>query len=191
MEAAGVALAVPGLFSLCIDIVERYQAYKDFGVESRSAVSRFEADKVRLKRWAEEVGIQDGNFSDRHDLRLDREDIQKAIKGILKTSCEIFAVTERTASQLHVSAECAGNPIPSVADTVDYPKWNTKAVPSASISASIRAGLGWTLKRRSRFLNQVDMFNKVVDSLYSLVPPNQIAKLAGAEGNIGESILAS
>jgi len=56
---------------------------------------------------------------------------------------------------------------------------------------SIKAGLGWTLKRRSRFLNQVDMFNKVVDSLYGLVPPNQILKMAGAEGNIGESVLAS
>ena len=191
MEAAGVALAVPGLFSVCMDIVERYQAYKDFGIEARSAVSRFEADKIRLKRWAEDVGIQDGNFSDCHDPRLDREDIQKAIKGILKTSCEIFAVTERTASQLHVPSECADSPSPSVTDTVDYRKRKIEALPSTSISASIKAGLGWTLRRRSRFLNQVDMFSKVVDSLYSLMPPSQIPKLAGAEGKIGESVLAS
>ena len=190
MEAAGVALAVPGLFSVCMDIVERYQAYKDFGIEARSAVSRFEADKIRLKRWAEEVGIQDGSFSDCHDLRLDREDIQKAIKGILKTSCEIFAVTERTVSQLHVPAECAGNLSPNIIDTDDYCKRNIKAPPSTSISASIKAGLGWTLKRRSRFLNQVDMFNKIVDALYGLVPPNQKLKLTGAEGNIGETVWA-
>ena len=69
MEAAGRGIGVAGLvglFNTCVDIIERVDSYKDVGGESRSLLARFEADRVRLRRWGQIVGL-DKHQPDDHD----------------------------------------------------------------------------------------------------------------------------
>ncbi|KAF2182976.1 hypothetical protein K469DRAFT_584627 [Zopfia rhizophila CBS 207.26] len=146
MEAVGLAVGIPSLLSACMDVLERIEAYKEFGVESRHAVAQFEADKLRLKKWANGVGISDGKWKEIHDPRLKNYDLEVAVKRILNCACEIFDAAERTREKA---------------------KNNNKA----PLPTSIRGGLGWAFRRRGKFKNQVEMFRGVVDTLYNLVPP--------------------
>jgi len=36
---------VASLFSVCLDVIDKVDSYKDFGVKSRSIIAQFEADK--------------------------------------------------------------------------------------------------------------------------------------------------
>lgn len=168
MEIAGLAVGIPGLFSAWMDSLERIEAYKEFGVESRHEIAQFEADKLRLKKWANEVGISDGKWKEMHDPRLKDHDLVAAVKGILNSACEIFDATERTRSRLRIDADENNKSFP---DIPGVPMETTKNKKKESSSMSIRGGLGWAFKRRGKFTNQVDMFRKVVDTLYTLVPP--------------------
>lgn len=60
MEPIGLAVGVlglAGLFSACLDAVERFDSWKHFSEESRTLSSRWETQKVRIKRWGQAVGI--------------------------------------------------------------------------------------------------------------------------------------
>lgn len=168
MEIVGLAVGIPSLLSACMDTLERIEAYKEFGVESRHVIAQFEADKLRLKRWANEVGISDGKWKEMHDPWLKNHDLVAAVKKILNSACEIFDATERTRSQLRIDSEENNEPFP---DIPGFPMGKTKNKEKESSAMSIRGGLGWAFKRRGKFANQVDMFRTDVDMLYNLVPP--------------------
>lgn len=145
MEIGGVASGISGLFGACMDVLERIEADKEFGLESQRAVTQFKADKLRLKKWANGVGISDENWKEIPDARLKDHDLEDAVKEILQSTCEVFNGTQHTPSQLHIGFET-----------------------DKRLSSDMP---GWTIKRRGEFVNQVDIFRKVVDTLYDLIPP--------------------
>ncbi|PIG89754.1 ankyrin [Aspergillus arachidicola] len=66
MEPAGLAVGVIGLFGLfntCLDVANKYDEWKDFGSESRCLTAQFEAQKLRLQKWGEAVGVEDESVS--------------------------------------------------------------------------------------------------------------------------------
>lgn len=69
MEAAGLAAGILSLYNACIDITTRFDAYKNFEVESQVTTTYFEALKVKLQDWADGVGIRNGELVDDHDSR--------------------------------------------------------------------------------------------------------------------------
>ncbi|KAJ0358407.1 hypothetical protein COL26b_014494 [Colletotrichum chrysophilum] len=78
MEPVGLAVGVAGLaglFSTCLEAVQRVASYKNYGRDSRSLAAQFDADKHRLEQWGQAVGIKDGKLSDTHHPALD--DAQK------------------------------------------------------------------------------------------------------------------
>lgn len=58
MEAIGFAVGIAGLFSTCMDVVEKVNIYKDFEANSSALAAVFRADKLYLEQWASKVGIQ-------------------------------------------------------------------------------------------------------------------------------------
>ena len=38
-------VGLAGLFSVCLDVIDKVDSYKDYGVESRSILAQFDADK--------------------------------------------------------------------------------------------------------------------------------------------------
>ncbi|KAL5349551.1 hypothetical protein ACLOAV_005846 [Pseudogymnoascus australis] len=74
MEAVGLVIGIAGLaglFNTCLDLVDKANSYKDYGHESRSIVAQFEADKLLFRRWAQNVGIEEGNPKGNHHSALD------------------------------------------------------------------------------------------------------------------------
>jgi len=151
-----------------MDVLERIEAVKEFGVESRHVVTQFESDKLRLKKWANDVGISDEKWKEMPDPRLRDRDLEEAVKNVLQSVCEIFDGTQHTRSQLHIDSEAEDGLFP------DIPAFRSRATNiknKAPSPVSVRDRLGSTIKSNGKFINQVDIFRKVVDTLYDLIPP--------------------
>src|SRR5277367_1689982 len=99
MEAIGLAVGVAGLaglFSTCLDVVDKVDSYRDYGFESRSIVAQFEADKLLFQKWAQSVGIDKGKLKDTHHRDLDNPETVSMVERILSSIQEIFSRTEGT-----------------------------------------------------------------------------------------------
>ena len=170
MEAAGLAVGIASLFTACLEVLERVDAYKDFDVESHHALALFDAGKARLQRWGAEMDISGGRLKDPHDPRLDNPEINLVIRKLLDNAIEIFAEAESTRSRLHNSTEGEPKgPLDLQGDPKAQPLKRTKSYGPSLVKDRLR----WALRSRGRFINHVDMLNKVVDSLHSLVPLDQ------------------
>ena len=168
MEITGLVIGVAAVFNVCIDVLERIDSYRDFGTDSGQTVARFEADKIRLQEWADDVGISDGKMRDMHHNRLDRPEIVSVVKTILYYIRELFDATEHTQAQLRLPANIAD----STSLALHGPfRSDMKAKRKAHSSISVRSGIGWALKSKAKFITQVEKFEVLVDKLYALVPP--------------------
>ena len=165
---AGLSLGIPSLFSACMDILQRMEAYKDLRVEASHAIVQFDADKLRLQKWSKEVGISDGEWNQKRDPRLQDPDLEVVIKKILYSICEIFDATELTRSQLRIKSGPEDRPYPDLPDS-----FTEHANKENSSSLSKKGGIGLFIKHKGKFTNQVDMLKKIVDMLYNLVPPTK------------------
>jgi hypothetical protein len=173
MEAIGLAAGIAGLaglFSTCLDIIDKVDSYRDYGFESRSIVAQFEADKIIFQKWAQSVGIDKGKSKDTHHKDLDNSEIALMVERILSSIQEIFSKTDGTISSLH-SVSVAG------------PKSSQESAPFSHGSAqnqkfqvpmSRRHRIGWALKGKVKFIAQIQQFGALVQRLHSLVPPDAI-----------------
>lgn len=74
MEPVGLAVGIAslaGLFSVCLDVIDKVDSYRDIVFDSRSLVTQFEADKLLFHTWARKVGLDKGKLNDNHHESLD------------------------------------------------------------------------------------------------------------------------
>ncbi len=64
-------VGLAGLFSVCLDVIDKVDSYKDYGVESRSIIAQFDADKHLFTKWAQDVGIDKDKLKNSHHGLLD------------------------------------------------------------------------------------------------------------------------
>ncbi|KAI9792435.1 MAG: hypothetical protein M1816_002319 [Peltula sp. TS41687] len=86
MEIAGLAVGIAGLaglFSACMESIERIESYRNFGHDSRHINDRFDADKLLFQRWATEVGISGGKLQAVHHVDLDNAAVLSMVQRIL------------------------------------------------------------------------------------------------------------
>jgi hypothetical protein len=164
MEAAGFAVGIAGLaglFSACLEAVNRAQNYRSFASDAKALDLQFAATKVRLENWGRAVGILDLELADdghddtpRHHPALDDAQTQKAtleIFGFVKEICESAGggkLRLGVVDPLQVS---------------DLPKEH---------GGSSRRKLAWAMGGKLRRTEQVELFKELVQTLYNLVPPD-------------------
>jgi hypothetical protein len=170
MEIAGLAFGVSGLFTICLELIERVESYKTFEAHSRHLVARFEANKLKLREWAGNVGISDDKLLDGHHTRLDHPEVASVVRTILLSLCEIFQKSEHTRTRLRLPEKQANTVSPPWPILRRNEIDNTK--PGFTLS-SARSGIAWAVKFRSQFTNQVEMFEILVERLHGLVPPDR------------------
>jgi ankyrin repeat protein len=169
MELAGLFVGVGGLVGVCtacLDVIERVDAYKEFGIEAHNIIARFQADKVRLRRWATELGISDGTSKESLDPRLQDPITETAVIELLDSARELFDATEIIRSKLRTNSLKSNGPFLSIPGAL-----TTITKSGNSPSTSVRGGLGWAIRRRGKFTNHAGMFSETVDLLYNFVPP--------------------
>jgi ankyrin repeat protein len=176
MEVSGIvvgAAGLVGLFGACMDVLERVDSYKDFAIESRSTIARFEADKLRLRLWASELGISDGTGQQSLDVRLLDLQLERVVKEVLTSARELFDAAELTRSKLRISSGNNDGPYLPIRTASTMPMKGEASQPT-----SVRGGLGWAFRRKGKFTSQTEMFSEIVDLLYDIIPPQSANSLA-------------
>jgi Prion-inhibition and propagation len=169
MEPVSFAVGIvglAGLFSVCLDVVDKVDSYKDFSVDSHAIVAQFDADKHRFKKWCQAVGYEKTKLRDNHHGDLDNPEISSIVLKILLSIEQIFTSTEDTASHLQ-----------SVTDGVSISSKNSlfhrgHSKPQMTETISKRRRIGWSLRSKARFTAQVHQFGGLVQRLCSLIPPD-------------------
>jgi hypothetical protein len=108
MEPIGFTIGVvglTGLFSVCLDVIDKVDSYKDYGVESRSIIAQFKADKHLFTKWAQDVGIDKNKLKNNYHSYLDNPETNLIVQEILSSIQEIFSKTEGTVSNLQAVVE--------------------------------------------------------------------------------------
>ncbi|KAK6218476.1 ankyrin repeat domain-containing protein 52 [Colletotrichum tabaci] len=169
MEPIGLAVGVAGLvglFSSCLEAVERFDSYKNFDRDSRSLTTQLDAAKHLLEQWGRAVGIENGKLSDNHHPALDNEKTLEVVRKLL-SSIQDF---------------CGGPDEATLQTTtlVDGDFLKSGLLPSQRIKQSHHGASGnskwkmtsWALAGKSKRTNNVQTVAVLVQHLYSLVPIN-------------------
>ena len=172
MEPIGFAVGVvglAGLFSVCLDVIDKVDSYKDFGVESRSIIAQFEADKYLFTKWAQDVGIYKDKLNNNYHSQLDNPETNMIVQQILSSIQEIFSKIKNTVSELQAVAEAGSTSFP---DSILF------------LSARKKS-----LRSNAEFITQVQQFGSLVQRLYNLVPPDGLTGPGEAhKGTIGNNL---
>lgn len=161
MEAAGLGIGIAGLaglFSACLDIIEKVDSYKDFGFESDYLFARFDADRVRFRKWGENVGI---NQEEHHHSSLDDPAVRPAVDKILQSIRNIDGGTEDTIPTNNGMASM----LPQSQKRMQFEIFQGET--------SRRHKFRWTLRGKARFITIVEAFDSLVQKLHDLVPTSQ------------------
>ena len=177
MEIAGFAVSVAGLAGLlgaCIDAIDRVDTYRKFGFESRYITTQFADDKLRLHKWAENVGITNGRLQVVHHRDLDRGEVATAIVRTLVSIDEIFSETNSSSSNLQSSSIDSKSTFLTNPDNYmnDHSAEEKKSRSLASKASKLR----WSLGGKARFTKQIEVFGVLVGKLYDLIPLEKNSK---------------
>ncbi|KAM6517781.1 hypothetical protein FSOLCH5_006549 [Fusarium solani] len=163
METAGLVIGVAGvagLFNSCLEAVDKVQSYQTFGTDSHVLDTRFKVARARFERWGPGVGIEQGKLLPDHHSALDDKDTSTVVTDVL-----------------HII-------IKAICDASNAPPRRTRAAgpgdddssglhrPYAVTSESRRRKMTWAFWGKVGRTEQVELFEKLVQELHNLVPPN-------------------
>jgi len=175
--AAGV-IGLAGLFSVCLDVIDKVDSYKDYGVESRSIVALFKGYKYLFTKWAQDVGINNPKPDNNYHNQLDNPETKLRVQDILLSIQEIFSKTESTMSNLHPVVKAGPTSFP---DGIYF--HNTHKVSQNPKGAISKIGrIGWSLQGKAKLISDVGRFKEMIQLLQDLVP------LEGLIGPIGNDL---
>ncbi|KAJ6789768.1 hypothetical protein PWT90_06473 [Aphanocladium album] len=169
MEPVGFAVGVvglAGLFSVCLDAVERFDAWKKFDADLAFLGVRVEAERLRLKKWGKAVGIKS-------NAKLGGADGYDASRQHAALADERTAATVKKLLTL-LQAICVGKDgVLFTGDTSGGPhKGQVTSNQFGISSTSRRARIKWALKDKATCMGQVEQIEVLVQKLHDLVPPH-------------------
>lgn len=164
MEPVGLAVGIvglAGLYTACLDLLERFDSWKEFGTDSKSLSALFNAEKLRLRQWGDAAGFDRENLSlsQSHHKALDNPQTLSIVKELLSAIKDVVN---------------DGENFPCEPDsTHDKEKGSAKrnTHPGAG-RESKRGKLRWALGKKGKRVAQVEQFGSLVEKLCNLVPTN-------------------
>ena len=171
MEPLSLAVGLVPLYSIALEVLDRVRDYRDFGDESQTIFLHFEASKLKLQHWAQDLGLRgnDGTLAEPHDPRLDDPTTASVIQAILRTTVTVFYKVEYRSASLKLplrqrSADTSGWSLPT-----DYDSNKLKQPQRFSTKSRI----AWATGGKGKFEKDVRSFEGLVDILSTIVPPSE------------------
>lgn len=162
METAGLVFGVArlaGLFTSCLKAGNIVQTYQTFRTDSHTLNTRFKVAKIVFEQWGLRVGIEQGRLLPHHHSGLDDENTSKRVMELL-----------------HII-------IKTICDESNVPLYRTGAgrrdgeQTYTGTSGSRRQKLCWAIRRKGMRVEEVEIFEKLVDQLDKLVPSRKGMRL--------------
>jgi hypothetical protein len=169
-EPIGLTIGIAGLagiFSVCLDVIEKVDSYKDFGIESRSIVAQFEADKILFQKWGKNVGIDKHVLAADHHRNLDDRQTFSGVEKILSSIKELHLSADSTRSSLEPALNLG-----SQSSLHQYSSEGQSRDQTGMESSSKKKRIAWAFRRKAKFVAQVQQFGVLVQALRNLVPPD-------------------
>ncbi|CAJ0544352.1 Ff.00g035730.m01.CDS01, partial [Fusarium sp. VM40] len=163
MEAVGLAVGLVGIFSTCLEAVQRIDSYKTAGRDTRLLRAQLNATMHLFERWGDSVGIGKGKLSDNHHPALDDPKTFSVIKNLLESFEEFSAAT----TTYDATSPSAIQRVPSF--TLPDPSTKNASKPSTWEKTS------WALRGKLKRRNQVEALASLVSELYNIVSPETAA----------------
>jgi hypothetical protein len=159
MEPVGFAVGLSGLvgvFTSCLEFVQRYDTYKTASRDKRSLDVQQQGAIYRLKHWGISVGIKDGKLSNNHHPALDNPETITLVNDLLSN------IKEFLDSPNHLDGPSGVQKVPS----------------SGSEKLPRLERVAWALGGRFRQTNHVQVLEPLVSLLYEVVPPDSAKSLS-------------
>lgn len=166
MEVAGFVLSVVSLASLaesCVDLMFRAESLFKANSEQLPLLGQLESNRIRLEHWRAGVGLwSDASKSHQH-TKLQRSDVQEAIRQMLTGLHELLLASQHTTSNQQDFQNSAG-------------------VPDAGRKTTTVNRFKWAFGGGKRRLESaVTRSTALVQSLYDLLDPDQEERNVNAE----------
>lgn len=157
--AVGI-IGLAGLFSTCLDVLNRFDSWQDFGSDSRNLSAQFKAHKLRLEKWGLAVGFENGGLSDVHVKALDDPRVISTVKELLSAVKDVCCFGDELFS-----------PSELIPDRMAKKHMLSRShIRPNSIKESKVHKLNWALRDKAKRITQVEQFAALVNILYNLVP---------------------
>lgn len=153
--AVGV-IGLAGLFSTCLDAVSRLDSWREYDTDYRVLQAQYNAQKHRLEKWGQFIGIQDQEISDEHHDILDDPKTSARIKELL----------------LGIDLVCRGKDKSLLNFSLGKEKQNSKALLFQRDATRDSKGdkIKWVLGAKAKRTSQVQKFTSMVEDLHNIIP---------------------
>ncbi|KAI6756914.1 hypothetical protein HG530_011512 [Fusarium avenaceum] len=160
MEPAGFVVGlsgVVGLFTSCLEIVQRYDTYKTATRDKRSLDVQLDGAIYRLKHWGNSVGIKGEKLSDNHHPAFRNPETIGLVNAILRNIGEILDLSDDANRSVDVQK--------APACVINHHQFSS----STKLPRLERAA--WALGGRFKQTNHIQALEPLVSLLYDIVPP--------------------
>ncbi|KAL7929902.1 ankyrin repeat-containing domain protein [Trichoderma chlorosporum] len=166
--AVGI-VGLAGLFSTCLDLAEKVDNYKHFKNDEQILATQFVSFRLRFEKWGKALGLDQAALSeDRHEALVDVETLE-TVRKIIDIIHNILNDQKRP------------SPNPAVIPTRNLAR--SLAEPFRISLGSRKEKLSWALKGKEKRESQVELFGKLVQHLYHLVPTESITRATTVDRN--------
>ncbi|KAF4417043.1 Ankyrin repeat domain-containing 50 [Fusarium acutatum] len=158
MEPVGLAVGLVGLFSTCMDVMQRVDSYRTAGRDSRQLDAQLKATMHLFEKWGDTVGISKGKLSDGHHPALDDQRTYEVVQGLLNSIKDFPAASDDPSSLTGLQKA------PSFPPSGDLPSHGPKITKWQKTT--------WALRRKLKQTSHVQALAGLVSDLYSVVTPD-------------------
>ncbi|KAF5545903.1 ankyrin repeat domain-containing protein [Fusarium phyllophilum] len=164
MEPVGLAVGLVGLFSTCMDVMQRVDSYRTAGRDSRQLDAQLNATMHLFERWGDGVGISKGKLSDNHHPDLDNPRTFAVVQGLLNSIKDFSATSNEPSSPK------------ALQKTPSFPISGDLSSHGSKISKWQKTT--WALRGKLKQTSHVQALASLVSDLYSVVAPDNTGSKA-------------
>lgn len=175
MEPASLSLAIFALFSACMECFELIRVSGRIGKDYEQCAVSFDIIMLRFTRWAEAVGISQGE-----DKKEVQAKLRKSLANPDKELSKVKDVLELIQKQLKEATEIAESQAINAKDTEIKTKslqslhgWAREIATRRQRRPNLGQKMTWTLYRRQELNDLLTNLTKNVSALIELVPGKQ------------------
>ncbi|RBA10433.1 hypothetical protein FPRO05_05022 [Fusarium proliferatum] len=158
MEPVGLAVGLVGLFSTCMDVMQRVDSYRTADRDSRQLDAQLNATMHLFEQWGDGVGISKGKLSDNHHPDLDNPRTYAVVQGLLNSIKDFSTNSNEPSSPKGLQK------------TPSFPMSGDVSSHDSKISRWQKTA--WALRGKLKQTSHVQALAGLVSDLYSIVSPD-------------------